>query len=91
MDIDSKDTENHIFYITQSGLGLPDRDIYLSDDGENEVTREGYLKYLTVLLAAAGYEEPDIIAARVLALETDIARAHWDRAVSYTHLTLPTT
>jgi putative endopeptidase len=81
VDIDSKDTENYIFYITQSGLGLPDRDIYLSDDGENEVTREGYLKYLTVLLAAAGYAEPDIIAARVLALETDIARAHWDRAV----------
>lgn len=81
VDIDSKDTENYIFYITQSGLGLPDRDIYLSDDGENKATRAGYLKYLTVLLVAAGYEEPDVVAARVLALETDIARAHWDRAV----------
>lgn len=81
VDVDSKDTDNYIFYVTQSGLGLPDRDIYLTDDGKNVETREGYIAYLTFLLEQAGYEDPADAAARVMALETEIARAHWDRTV----------
>ncbi|MEM9571754.1 MAG: M13 family metallopeptidase [Pseudomonadota bacterium] len=81
VDVDSKDTENYIFYINQGGLGLPDRDMYLTDDGKNVETREGYLTYLTFLLEQAGYQDPADAAARVLALETEIAKAHWDRTV----------
>ncbi len=81
VDVDSKDTENYIFYVTQAGLGLPDRDMYLTDEGKNVETREGYLTYLTFLLEQAGYEDPADAAARVLALETEIAKAHWDRTV----------
>ena len=81
VDVDSKDTENYIFYVTQAGLGLPDRDTYLTDDGKNVETREGYLTYLTFLLEQAGYEDAADAAARVLALETEIAKAHWDRTV----------
>jgi putative endopeptidase len=81
VDVDSKNTDSYIFYITQSGLGLPDRDTYLTDEGKNIETREGYLNYLTILLSEAGYAEPTEAAARVLALETEIAKAHWDRTV----------
>ncbi|MEL7031048.1 MAG: M13 family metallopeptidase [Pseudomonadota bacterium] len=81
VDVDSKDTANYIFYITQAGLGLPDRDTYLTDDGKNVETREGYVTYLTFLLEQAGYDDPAEAAARVLALETEIAKAHWDRTV----------
>lgn len=81
VDIDSKDTENYIFYVTQAGLGLPDRDIYLTDEGKNVETRDGYLAYLTFLLEEAGYDDAADAAARVLALETEIATAHWDRTV----------
>lgn len=81
VDIDSKNTDRYIFYVTQSGLGLPDRDQYLTDDGKNVETREGYLKYLTLLLTEAGYDDAASAAARVLALETEIAKAHWDRTV----------
>ena len=81
VDVDSKDTENYIFYITQAGLGLPDRDTYLTDDGKNVETRAGYLAYLTFLLEQAGYEDSADAAARVMALETEIAKAHWDRTV----------
>lgn len=81
VDVDSKDTANYIFYVTQAGLGLPDRDTYLTDDGKNVETREGYLTYLTFLLEQAGYDDPADAAARVLALETEIAKAHWDRTV----------
>ena len=38
-------------------------------------------RYLTLLLREAGYEDPSEAAIRVLALETEIARAHWDRTV----------
>jgi len=81
VDVDSKDTENYIFYVTQAGLGLPDRDMYLTDDGKNVETRDGYLNYLAFLLEQAGYDDPAEAAARVLALETQIATAHWDRTV----------
>lgn len=81
VDVDSKDTENYIFYVTQSGLGLPDRDTYLTDKGKNAETRDGYLNYLTVLLGEAGYADAGAAASRVLALETEIAKAHWDRTV----------
>ena len=81
VDVDSKDTENYIYYVNQSGLGLPDRDMYLTDDGKNVETREGYVAYLTLLLEQAGYEDPGDAAARVMALETELAKAHWDRTV----------
>ena len=81
VDVDSKDPSSYIFHLTQGGLGLPDRDMYLTDDGKNVETREGYLKYLTVLLGEAGYADAAEAAARVLALETEIAKAHWDRTV----------
>ncbi len=81
VDVDSKDTENYIFYVTQAGLGLPDRDMYLTDEGKNVETRDGYLAYLTFLLEEAGYDDAADAAARVLALETEIATAHWDRTV----------
>ena len=57
VDVDSLDTENYIFYLTQGGLGLPDRDMYLNDEGKNIETREGYLSYLTLLLGEAGYAD----------------------------------
>ena len=81
VDVDSLDTENYIFYLTQSGLGLPDRDMYLNDEGKNIETREGYLNYLTLLLGEAGYTDAAEAAARVMALETEIAKVHWDRTV----------
>ena len=79
--VDAKDTENYIFHVTQAGLGLPDRDMYLSDDGKNVETREGYRAYLAFLLKQAGYTDSARAAGRVLALETEIAKAHWDRTV----------
>ncbi len=81
VDVDSKDTESYIFYVSQGGLGLPDRDTYLKDEGKNVEHREAYLAYLTFLLEQAGYEDAGDAAARVLALETEIAKAHWDRTV----------
>ncbi|MAK62966.1 MAG: zinc metalloprotease [Ponticaulis sp.] len=81
VDVDSKKTDEYIFYVSQGGLGLPDRDYYLKDTQNNLELREGYIALLTNMLEAAGYDDPAGAAQMVYDLETDIAEAHWDRAL----------
>ena len=82
VSIDAKKTDENIFYLSQSGLGLGDRSYYLKDDEKNQETRDGYVAFLTIVLEEAGYEDPADGAARILALETEIAKAHWDRTMN---------
>ncbi|MEO9968619.1 MAG: M13 family metallopeptidase [Hyphomonadaceae bacterium] len=82
VDLDSKQPDTYVFQITQSGLGLPDRNYYLEDNERNEAIRAAYRNYLTILLHEAGYEDVGATADAVLALETRIAAEHWDRTVS---------
>lgn len=63
--------------IGQSGLGLPDRDYYLKDDARLVQAREAYKTYLQALARTAGLPLPDDAAARVLALERQLAQAQW--------------
>lgn len=82
VSIDAKKTDENIFYMSQSGLGLGDRSYYLNDDEKNQEIRDGYVAFLTTVLEAAGDEDPADGAARILALETRIAEAHWDRTMN---------
>ena len=82
VSIDAKKTDENIFYISQSGLGLGDRSYYLNDDEKNQEIRDGYVAFLTTVLDAAGSEDAAGGAARILALETQIAEAHWDRTMN---------
>lgn len=79
---DPKQPDRYIFQVTQSGLGLPDRDYYLVNNERNETIRAAYRQYLTVLLGEAGYENVGEVADNVIALETRIAAEHWDRTIS---------
>jgi putative endopeptidase len=63
----------------QGGLGLPDRDYYLKDDDRLNKARAAYASYLARLAALAGEKQPKAIAERVLAFETRLAQAHWDK------------
>ena len=81
VDADEKHSDQYALYIGQSGLGLPDRDYYLKDDERYRDIRKKYRDYLSFLLGKAGYEDPDSAAGAVLALETKMARAMWDRTV----------
>ncbi|MEL6667135.1 MAG: M13 family metallopeptidase [Pseudomonadota bacterium] len=82
VSIDAKKTDENIFYISQSGLGLGDRSYYINDDEKNQEIRDGYVAFLTTVLDAAGSEDAAGGAARILALETQIAEAHWDRTMN---------
>jgi putative endopeptidase len=63
----------------QGGLGMPDRDYYLKDDERLKKARAAYEDYLTTLATLAGERVPQAVARQVLALETQIAQAHWDK------------
>ena len=63
-------------YILQGGLGMPDRDYYLSSDPKKATLRDQYRTYVEAVMTAAGYADPKAAAARVIALETRIAQAH---------------
>jgi len=67
-------------YIFQGGLGLPDRDYYLSNDPELVEARNAYKAYIADLLTAAGMSDAQARAARIFALETKIAQAHATKA-----------
>ena len=79
---DEKQSDINAVYLDQGGLGLPDRDYYLVDNDHYKAIRAKYVDYLTFLLGKAGYADPKASAQAVLALETDLARAMWDRALS---------
>jgi putative endopeptidase len=68
-----------IMHLTQSGLGLPDRDYYLSDDAGLVQKRQAYQAYLAQLLTLAGEPEAAARAAAVLQFERGIAQVHWTR------------
>ena len=79
---DDKDPDTNIFQMRISGLGMPDRDYYLKDDEKSVELRAKYLDLLTFMLDKAGYEDAAGEAQKVLDLETSIAKADWDRALS---------
>lgn len=81
VDVDSKNTESYIFYVTQGGLGLPDRSYYLEDTASNLEIRTAYIEFLTTMLTEAGYDNPAEAAQSVLDLESEMALQHWDRAI----------
>lgn len=77
---DAKDPERYALYLTQSGLGLADREFYLRDNFAPQKKR--YETYVADMLRLVGWSEPEKSAAEVVALETKVAEAHWTRAES---------
>ncbi|QPG04913.1 M13 family metallopeptidase [Salinimonas marina] len=61
------------------GLGLPDRDYYLSDQPRFKDIRTAYLKHIEQMLGFAKTENSSEKAKAILALETKIAEAQWPR------------
>ncbi|MBT0584887.1 M13 family metallopeptidase [Alteromonas oceanisediminis] len=61
------------------GLGLPDRDYYLSDDERFVTIREAYKNHITEMLSFTDSEDPAQAAEAILALETQIAEIQWPR------------
>jgi putative endopeptidase len=77
--VDEKKSSEYIGTIRQAGLGMPDRDYYLSDDAKLAGVRDKYRAYVKDLLAAGGVNDAAGAADRIFAIERQIAQAHWTR------------
>ncbi len=75
---DDKNPDGHIAIVAQSGLGLPDRDMYDSTKAQFASIREGYKKYIGTMLGFAGVTDAKRATA-VYALEEKIAAVHWTK------------
>lgn len=69
-------------YILQGGLGLPEREYYLSDDAKMVEIRGKYRAYIAQIFAEAGIADGAAKAQQVYDLELKIARAHASREES---------
>ena len=78
---DFKNSRMVIAAISQAGLGLPDRDYYLRDDEKFATTRKQYVEHMTKMFELAGTPaaKAQTDAERVIALETQLARASMAR------------
>jgi len=79
VDNDAKDPEKYVVHLYQAGLGLPDESYYRED--KYAETRESYVAHVARMLELSGTVDADgsaDAAARVLALETQLATHHWD-------------
>ncbi|MDB5453808.1 MAG: hypothetical protein JWO33_2386 [Caulobacteraceae bacterium] len=76
--VDLKNPERYLPYLGQGGLSLPNRDYYLLDQPNYVAIRAAYLTHLARMFALAGMDQGEARAARIMALETRLARAHRD-------------
>jgi predicted metalloendopeptidase len=75
---DNKASTRYIVDLSQSGLGMPNRDYYLqADDAKLAAIRAKYQVHVEKMLALAGHQDAAGMAARIVALETELARVQW--------------
>jgi predicted metalloendopeptidase len=78
--IDQKNPDRYMVVVTQSGLGLPDRDYYLKDDAVYAALRAKYVAHIGRMLTLAGEPNTAAQAQSILEVETRIAKLHWAAA-----------
>ncbi|MGO9925358.1 MAG: M13 family metallopeptidase, partial [Mycobacterium sp.] len=76
VDTDAKNSARYLVHFTQSGIGLPDES-YFRDEQHAEVLAAypGHIARMFSLVFGGDHTET---AARIVALETKLAAAHWD-------------
>ncbi|WP_290834980.1 M13 family metallopeptidase, partial [Flavobacterium sp.] len=78
---DSKNSNRNVVNIGLGGLGLPDRDYYVSDEADSKEKREKYVQHVAKMLQYLG-DKPEVAlsnAKKVLAIETAMATPRLDR------------
>ncbi len=78
IDADPKAPDRYAVNLVQAGLGLPDRDYYLTASFAEKKAK--YQAYVAELLKMAGWADPDGSAKAVVDFETAVARDSWTRA-----------
>ena len=76
------DPARNVPYILQGGIGLPDRAYYLDNSPKMAELRSKYQAYIAAVLKQAGYNDPETRAAKIFALESELAQSHATREES---------
>jgi putative endopeptidase len=80
IDVDLKDPAKYAFYLTQGGIGLPDRDYYLKPDFA--AAKDRVSKVHRDNLAIVELADPDKNAKEIVEFETKIADGQLDQSRS---------
>jgi len=84
IDQDSKNSSRYALHIYQSGIGLPDRDYYLKDDGEFVRVRKAYVDHIICIFRLLGYSVTESFkkTETVMKVETLLAKASMDKVMA---------
>lgn len=81
VDQDFKRSTEYILYLSQGGLGMPERDYYLLDKPEQKRVREAYREHIRKLCRLFGVsaDEAEKKVGIVMRIETELAKASMDK------------
>jgi putative endopeptidase len=79
---DFNNPTKNVPYLLQGGLGMPDRDYYVSTEAESKTLQDKYKAHIVTVLKLANVADAEARAARIYDLEYKIAQAHADRTAS---------
>ena len=74
---DFADPTTYTVYVSQSGLGMPNRDYYLNKGPRFDAYRTAYREYIAKLFTLIGDKDPAGSAGKVIAVENKIAAVAW--------------
>ncbi|WP_204079044.1 M13 family metallopeptidase [Mycobacterium riyadhense] len=79
VDTDAKDSTRYLVHFSQSGIGLPDES-YFRDEQHADILAAypGHIARMFSLVYGGDSAEHADTAARIVALESKLAAAHWD-------------
>ena len=80
VNTDKRASDRYVTYLYQGGLGLPDEAYYREE--QYGAIREAYVAHVGRMLALAQRPDPAGEAAAIMAFETRLAAAHWDRVAT---------
>ncbi|MDT0554836.1 M13 family metallopeptidase [Patiriisocius hiemis] len=76
---DQKNSTINILHLHQTGLGLPDRDYYFSDDPSVKEIQDAYKTYLTTIFELVGNNNAAAQAETIYEIEKQLAESHKTR------------
>ncbi|PJA08090.1 MAG: hypothetical protein COX70_04680 [Flavobacteriales bacterium CG_4_10_14_0_2_um_filter_32_8] len=81
VEIDAKNSTQYITYLSQGGLGLPDKAYYTPTDERGVTILAEYKKHITAIFVLAGVDEAtsEKNATSVIEIETELAANSMDR------------
>jgi putative endopeptidase len=80
--LDDKVNTQYAYSMVQGGIGMPDRDYYLTKDDRMAGIRAKYVEHLANVLTLAGEANAAARAKAILDFETRVARSHWTQVES---------